>query len=117
MPCNGTLRNGPGKRFVRCDRCGAIDYERNEGDRCVTYKNSPNYTTVRAATSDALEACVTEYAESWLNGNRNWVAAKLRGHESLEAAFIASAITLLLLDTSTDAAADFVRALKRRAAS
>ena len=30
--CNGTFRNGPDKAYVRCDRCGAIDYERNEGD-------------------------------------------------------------------------------------
>ena len=30
--CNGTFRNGPYKAYVRCDRCGAIDYERNEGD-------------------------------------------------------------------------------------
>jgi len=31
--CGGTFRNGPDKRFARCDRCGVVDYERNEGDR------------------------------------------------------------------------------------
>ena len=27
--------NGPRKAYARCDTCGAIDYESNEGDRCV----------------------------------------------------------------------------------
>lgn len=31
--CGGTFRNGPAKKYVRCDRCSAVDYERNEGDR------------------------------------------------------------------------------------
>jgi hypothetical protein len=30
--CNGTFFNGPEKRFARCAFCGAIDYERYEGD-------------------------------------------------------------------------------------
>lgn len=32
--CGGTYYNGPGKRFARCNRCLAIDYEKNEGDSC-----------------------------------------------------------------------------------
>lgn len=32
--CPGKMENGPGKRFVRCGRCDAIDYEKSEGDRC-----------------------------------------------------------------------------------
>ena len=32
--CTGRMRNGPGKRFTRCDRCGDIYWEKNEGDRC-----------------------------------------------------------------------------------
>jgi hypothetical protein len=32
--CAGVLRNGPQKRFVRCNKCERIDYEGNEGDRC-----------------------------------------------------------------------------------
>jgi hypothetical protein len=35
LVCGGTLFNGPEKRFVRCDSCGELDWERNEGDRCV----------------------------------------------------------------------------------
>lgn len=31
--CGGLFRNGPDKRFVRCDACGEVDYERNEGDK------------------------------------------------------------------------------------
>jgi len=30
----GTYYNGPEKRYVRCHRCGHVDYEANEGDRC-----------------------------------------------------------------------------------
>lgn len=30
--CGGVFANGPGKRFVRCCSCGAVDYERSEGD-------------------------------------------------------------------------------------
>jgi hypothetical protein len=33
-PCNGVMYNGPNKRYARCSRCGRIDYEQNEGDRC-----------------------------------------------------------------------------------
>lgn len=32
--CGGVYDNGPGKRYARCRRCRAIDYEANEGDRC-----------------------------------------------------------------------------------
>lgn len=32
--CPGTMRNGPEKRYVRCDHCHRIDWERNEGDPC-----------------------------------------------------------------------------------
>lgn len=32
--CNGTYRNGPGKRYARCWKCGHVDWEANEGDRC-----------------------------------------------------------------------------------
>ncbi|MDD3983984.1 MAG: hypothetical protein PHU54_08595 [Candidatus Omnitrophica bacterium] len=32
--CAGRMRNGPGKRFARCDKCGQIDWELNEGDPC-----------------------------------------------------------------------------------
>jgi rRNA maturation endonuclease Nob1 len=32
-PCGGTFRNGPSKKFARCDRCGVVDYEKYEGDR------------------------------------------------------------------------------------
>jgi len=32
--CGGAMGNGPGKDFVRCNRCGNIDYEKYEGDRC-----------------------------------------------------------------------------------
>lgn len=34
LPCNGKMRNGPEKRYARCTKCGAIDYELNEGDPC-----------------------------------------------------------------------------------
>ena len=40
-PCGGTFRNGPDKAFVRCDRCSAIDHEKNEGDRCARPPNEP----------------------------------------------------------------------------
>jgi hypothetical protein len=30
--CGGTFRNGPEKKYGRCDRCGRIDYEKYEGD-------------------------------------------------------------------------------------
>lgn len=33
--CNGRFRNGPGKLYARCDRCGHVDWEANEGDRCT----------------------------------------------------------------------------------
>jgi len=32
--CPGHMENGPGKKYVRCDTCGRVDYEKNEGDRC-----------------------------------------------------------------------------------
>lgn len=32
--CDGTMENGPEKRYVRCRRCGVIDYELYEGDHC-----------------------------------------------------------------------------------
>jgi hypothetical protein len=32
--CNGKMRNGPDKRYARCVKCGAIDYELYEGDKC-----------------------------------------------------------------------------------
>lgn len=32
--CNGTVFNGPDKRFGRCSKCGNLDYELYEGDRC-----------------------------------------------------------------------------------
>ncbi len=32
--CDGTLRNGPDKRHARCDVCGHVDHEANEGDVC-----------------------------------------------------------------------------------
>jgi len=37
--CGGTYRNGPDKRFCRCDTCRRIDYEANEGDRCRRSSN------------------------------------------------------------------------------
>jgi len=33
--CGGKLSNGPEKSYVRCEKCHAIDYERNEGDSCL----------------------------------------------------------------------------------
>jgi hypothetical protein len=33
-PCAGVMQNGPDKRYARCSSCAAIDYEKNEGDRC-----------------------------------------------------------------------------------
>lgn len=33
--CGGKYQNGPDKRHARCDRCGRIDYEANEGDPCL----------------------------------------------------------------------------------
>lgn len=33
--CGGTFYNTQGKRAARCDRCGGLDYEANEGDRCT----------------------------------------------------------------------------------
>lgn len=35
--CDGRMRNGPEKRYARCIKCGAIDYELNEGDRCRAF--------------------------------------------------------------------------------
>lgn len=32
-PCGGTFRNGPEKKYARCDRCGIVDYEKYEGDK------------------------------------------------------------------------------------
>lgn len=32
--CTGTMIDGPNKAYGRCTRCGAIDYEKYEGDRC-----------------------------------------------------------------------------------
>lgn len=34
LRCAGKMRNGPDKRFARCDQCGAISYEKYEGDTC-----------------------------------------------------------------------------------
>ena len=33
--CGGRFMNGPEKRYARCSRCRSLDYEANEGDRCV----------------------------------------------------------------------------------
>lgn len=35
--CNGTMRNGPGKRYSRCSKCGSIDWELYEGDQCRAF--------------------------------------------------------------------------------
>ena len=35
--CSGKMRNGPEKRYARCDTCGRIDWEANEGDRCLEW--------------------------------------------------------------------------------
>ena len=35
--CGGKLHNGPGKRYVRCERCQHIDWEANEGDLCTEF--------------------------------------------------------------------------------
>jgi hypothetical protein len=32
--CTGKMWNGPGKQYARCLKCGDIDYEKYEGDRC-----------------------------------------------------------------------------------
>ena len=32
--CNGRMENGPNKNYARCQKCGHIDYEKNEGDLC-----------------------------------------------------------------------------------
>ena len=37
--CPGTMHNDPTKTFTRCDTCHAIDYEKNEGDRCGRPRN------------------------------------------------------------------------------
>lgn len=34
-PCGGRYGNTPGKLAARCGRCGRLDYEANEGDRCT----------------------------------------------------------------------------------
>lgn len=39
--CPGRMRNGPGKRYVRCNVCGRVDWERNEGDPCPYPAPSP----------------------------------------------------------------------------
>jgi len=41
--CNGTLYNGPGKRFVRCSKCGTVDWESNEGDACREPREPARY--------------------------------------------------------------------------
>lgn len=33
--CGGTYRPGPNKDYSRCDRCGRVDYEKYEGDKCT----------------------------------------------------------------------------------
>jgi hypothetical protein len=33
--CGGTYRDGPNKNYSYCDRCGRIDYEKYEGDKCT----------------------------------------------------------------------------------
>lgn len=33
--CGGTYRSGPDKAYGYCDRCGRIDYEKYEGDKCT----------------------------------------------------------------------------------
>jgi hypothetical protein len=38
--CPGKMRNGPEKKYTRCDLCSAIDYEKNEGDRCGRVKKT-----------------------------------------------------------------------------
>lgn len=32
--CRGVMIDGPAKLHCRCDTCGAVSYEANEGDRC-----------------------------------------------------------------------------------
>lgn len=34
MHCPGKYYNGPQKKFVRCDICGGVNHEANEGDNC-----------------------------------------------------------------------------------
>lgn len=38
--CTGRMRNGPEKRYARCDKCGEIDWEANEGDPCRAFVRS-----------------------------------------------------------------------------
>lgn len=33
--CGGTYQDGPNKNYGYCDRCGRIDYEKYEGDKCT----------------------------------------------------------------------------------
>ena len=39
--CKGRMRNGPGKRYARCESCGEIDWELNEGDPCRQFVRDP----------------------------------------------------------------------------
>ena len=32
--CQGKMYNGPEKHYTRCNICGDVDYEKNEGDIC-----------------------------------------------------------------------------------
>jgi len=38
--CGGKMRSGPGKRYAICTKCGKIDYEKYEGDKCVAMVES-----------------------------------------------------------------------------
>ena len=33
--CGGKYVNGPDKAYSRCSRCGSLEYEKYEGDRCT----------------------------------------------------------------------------------
>lgn len=48
--CGEPMENGPGKRYVVCYKCGAVDYERNEGDKCTAARIAKKPSRPRSAS-------------------------------------------------------------------
>lgn len=51
--CNGTYKNGPDKRYARCQVCSHVDYEANEGDRCRAPASTPARPALNTGSGNA----------------------------------------------------------------
>lgn len=64
--CSGKMVNGPGKEFARCSKCGRVDYEAYEGDRCLANESPGFIYVVYSLRENGVKKKIAAYRNQYL---------------------------------------------------